>query len=149
LLSLGVYPDVSLKAARERRDDLRQQLASGIDPSVKRKAEKTASTDTFKAVAREWFTQFSANWAKNHSLKILRRLEKDPFPWLGSLARARSAKSPLLSCSPACVGLSRAARSRPPTGRIKTAGRSSVMQSQQGEQNVTRLPARGFRKSIG
>jgi len=80
LLSVGVYPDASLKAARERRDELRCQLADGVDPSVKRKVEKAASADSFEAVAREWFTKFSTNWAETHSDKIIRRLEKDVFP---------------------------------------------------------------------
>ena len=39
-LSVGVYPDVSLRDARDRRDELRKQLAAGIDPATKRKAEK-------------------------------------------------------------------------------------------------------------
>jgi hypothetical protein len=44
LLSLGVYPEVSLKDARQRRNELRQQLASGVDSSAKRKAEKIADS---------------------------------------------------------------------------------------------------------
>jgi hypothetical protein len=63
LLSLGVYPDVSLKLARKRRDELRRQLADGVDPGVKRKVEKAATADSFEAVARDWFAKFSANWA--------------------------------------------------------------------------------------
>ena len=39
-LSLGVYPDVDLKTARERRDEARRQVANKVDPSQKRKAEK-------------------------------------------------------------------------------------------------------------
>lgn len=58
LLSLGVYPEVSLKAARERRDGLRKQLQSGIDPGQQRRAEKqfqsTTSANTFEAIANEW-----------------------------------------------------------------------------------------------
>jgi integrase len=98
LLSLGVYPDVSLKDARQRRDELRQQLASGVDPSAKRKAEKVASADTFEAVAREWFAKFSANWADTHSEKIIRRLEADIFPWLGSRPVGQITAPELLAC---------------------------------------------------
>jgi len=47
-LSLGVYPDVSLKAARERRDEARRQLANGVDPGSKRIAEKSAVADSFE-----------------------------------------------------------------------------------------------------
>ena len=54
LLSLGVYPDVSLALARERRDDARKLIANGVDPSTRRQAEKLAGADTFKAVALEW-----------------------------------------------------------------------------------------------
>ncbi len=98
LLSLGVYPDVSLKQAREKRDEARRQLANGIDPSVKRKAEKVAQADSFEAVAREWFAKFSTNWADSHSSKVLRRLEADVFPWLGSRPVGQITPPELLVC---------------------------------------------------
>lgn len=84
-LSLGVYPDVSLKAAREKRDTARQQLAAGIDPGQARKAEKLAraGAESFEAVAREWLAKFSPGWVPEHSDRILKRLERDLFPWLG------------------------------------------------------------------
>jgi integrase len=84
-LSLGVYPDVSLKAAREKRDAGRQQLAAGIDPGQARRAEKLAQAgaESFEAVAREWHAKFSAGWVASHGDRILKRLEKDLFPWLG------------------------------------------------------------------
>jgi integrase len=84
LLSVGTYPDVPLKLARDRRDDARRQLVNGIDPGAKRKAEKTAEGDGFEAVAREWFAKFSPTWKATHSAKIIRRLELYVFPWLGS-----------------------------------------------------------------
>ena len=85
-LSLGVYPDVSLKSARERRDALRQQLAAGVDPGEARKAEKLSreGADSFETVAREWHAKYSAGWVESHSGRVLRRLEKDLFPWLGN-----------------------------------------------------------------
>src|SRR5262245_11086185 len=52
-LSLGVYDDVSLKAAREKRDEARKLIAAGIDPSAQRRATKNAHADTFRAVALE------------------------------------------------------------------------------------------------
>jgi hypothetical protein len=86
-LSLGVYPDVSLKDARDRRDALRKLLADGIDPSENRKAMKSARADmaanSFELVAREWFAKYSATWAANHSDRIIRRFERDIFPWIG------------------------------------------------------------------
>lgn len=86
-LSLGVYPDVSLKAARDRRDAARKLLADGIDPSENRKAVKAAraerSVNSFEVVAREWFAKHSPNWAANHADRIIRRFERDIFPWIG------------------------------------------------------------------
>lgn len=54
LLTLGIYPDVSLKRAREKRDDARRALADGIDLGAKRRAKSDAKTNTFLAVADEW-----------------------------------------------------------------------------------------------
>src|SRR5688572_28008479 len=53
-ISLGVYPVVSLKLARQRRDEARARLADGIDPSHQRQAEKVAQTLTFQLIAQEW-----------------------------------------------------------------------------------------------
>jgi len=87
-LSLGVYPDVGLKQARTRRDAARKLLADDIDPSKHRKIHKAEKLErmanSFEAVAREWFSKHSPNWATSHSGKILRRLEADIFPWIGS-----------------------------------------------------------------
>ncbi|OGV48939.1 MAG: integrase [Legionellales bacterium RIFCSPHIGHO2_12_FULL_42_9] len=88
LLALGVYPDVSLASARERRDDARKLLASDIDPGEHRKVMKSASSDraanSFELVAREWFAKHSPNWALSHADKVIRRLELNVFPWLGA-----------------------------------------------------------------
>ncbi|MGQ0622507.1 MAG: tyrosine-type recombinase/integrase [Panacagrimonas sp.] len=88
LLSVGTYPEVSLKLARERRDEARRLLAQGIDPSEHRKAAKAAgdetSENTFKAVALEWLLKFSPNWSTGHGERIKRRLEVDVFPWIGT-----------------------------------------------------------------
>lgn len=87
-ISLGIYPDVGLKRAREKRDDARKLVADGIDPSQNRKAKKAAikaqAEHAFEIVAREWFAKQEKIWAKSHSSKIIRRLEKDIFPYLGS-----------------------------------------------------------------
>jgi integrase len=83
-LSLGTFPEVSLKRAREKRDEARRLLADGIDPGAKRKAESVAGTETFEAVAREWYKKFSAGWVASHGDKVIRRLERDVFPWIGS-----------------------------------------------------------------
>jgi len=86
-ISLGVYPDVGLKKARDRRDEMRKLVADGIDPSAARKQQKLmaldATANTFEAVAREWFEKHSANWEASYSVKLLARLEANVFPWLG------------------------------------------------------------------
>ena len=86
LLSLGTYPDVTLKQARDRRDDARKLVADGIDPSASRQARKAATGDpeSFEVVAREWFAKFAPGWVESHSSKIMRRFERDIFPWLGA-----------------------------------------------------------------
>jgi len=87
LLALGTYPDVGLARAREKRDEARKQIADGVDPGELRKATKTQQAEraanSFEAVAREWFTKHLADKAENHRVKVIRRLEKDVFPWLG------------------------------------------------------------------
>ncbi|MDA1108163.1 MAG: integrase arm-type DNA-binding domain-containing protein [Proteobacteria bacterium] len=87
-LALGVYPDISLSAARERREQARKLLANGADPGAVKQAQKAAITalaeNSFELVAREWFSKHTPNWKKNHSSKIIRRLEVDIFPWLGA-----------------------------------------------------------------
>ena len=87
-LAMGVYPEVGLKAAREKRDATRRLLADGTDPGENRKIQKAARAEraenSFETVAREWYAKFSPNWATSHSSKIIRRLEREVFPWLGS-----------------------------------------------------------------
>jgi len=101
-LSLGVYPDVSLKDARQRRDDARKLLANSIDPGENRKVQKTVkserSANSFEVVAREWFAKFKHGWATSHSDKIIKRFENDVFPWLGSKPIAEITAQELLQC---------------------------------------------------
>lgn len=88
LFAIGVYPEISLKEARERRRDARELLREGIDPSqhkrnVKRIAALNAS-NTFEVVAREWHDlKNGSGWSDKHSANILRRLEMDLLPYLG------------------------------------------------------------------
>lgn len=95
-LSIGSYPLVPLSEARNRAFKARQGIIDGVDPSAEKQAAKAAlavlSTQqeldklhSFAIVAAEWFDKFrkSNDWADNHSSKILGRLEKDIFPWLG------------------------------------------------------------------
>lgn len=92
---------MSLKDARERRAEARKLLTHGIDPSENRKAQKFAqagrAASSFETVAREWFAKHSPAWATTHARKIIQRLERDVFPWLGSKPIAEIAAPELLS----------------------------------------------------
>ena len=57
LLSLGGYPTITLKEARERRDEAKRLTAHGVDPNAQRQAAKAELADNFEAVAREWFAK--------------------------------------------------------------------------------------------
>jgi integrase len=98
VLALGKYPDVPLKLARERRDAARRDLANGIDPSAKRRAEKTAASETFEAVGREYISKFLPRWKPGHADKLLRRLEMYIFPWIGSKPIAEIKAPDVLPC---------------------------------------------------
>ena len=91
-ISFGVYPEVSLKRARDKRDEARALLADGIDPGENRKAVKAAkverASNSFEVIAREWFDKNKPTWAPSHADKIIARLENDVFPWLGGKAIA-------------------------------------------------------------
>ncbi len=86
-ISLGVYPDVGLKEARDRREAARKLIAAGIDPGRQRKIEQRLlveqTANTFETIAREWFAMVAPTWVESHSSKILRRLEREVFPWIG------------------------------------------------------------------
>jgi integrase len=94
-------PDVPLKIARDKRDDARRQIAAGIDPSLQRKAHKAVkvagAANSFEVVAREWLAKFSPNWVASHSDKIIRRFERDIFPWLGNRPIAEISAPELLA----------------------------------------------------
>lgn len=85
LISLGQYPDVPLKSARERRDEARRLLAARVDPSAKRKAERAASSDTFEAIAREYLELKAKSLSARTYEKKLGRFEAFAFPHIGKL----------------------------------------------------------------
>ena len=89
LLSLGVYPAVSLAKARQRLDKARELLAEGIDPSAAKRAEKLATTiaaaNTFEAVAREFHATHSSGWSPRYAARWIERMEKDLFPYIGKM----------------------------------------------------------------
>lgn len=88
LLSLGVYPEVSLAEARDKRIEARKLLANNIDPSYSKKEAKRQSLikaeNTFEVIAREWHSNQSENWTSRYSKYVITRLESDIFPAIGS-----------------------------------------------------------------
>ena len=86
-ISLGVYPTISLKDARNRRDEARKLLAAGIDPSQDRQFQRQAqiekSANTFEAVALEWLERQSGSWVPAHAERKKRLFERDIFPFIG------------------------------------------------------------------
>jgi hypothetical protein len=101
LLSLGIYPDLSLADARDKRDEARKLLAKEIDPGLAKQTAKRsgriAAENSFEAIGREWHLKVSPQWDPNHAKTILRRLEKDVFPWLGKRPIAEITSLELLS----------------------------------------------------
>ncbi|CAI2492188.1 tyrosine-type recombinase/integrase [Serratia liquefaciens] len=87
MLSIGVYPDVSLADARQKRDEARKVLAAGGDPGEVKKADKLAqklsTENTFEAIAREWHRQKADRWSLRYRDEIIDTFEKDIFPYLG------------------------------------------------------------------
>lgn len=84
-LSLGTYPATSLKQARLQRDTIRQQLQNGVNPSELRKRQGAeAAPLTFENQARQWHEARAARWSAIHTARVLRDLERDVFPWIGS-----------------------------------------------------------------
>jgi integrase len=88
-LSFGVYPEVTLAEAREKRSAALQSIAKGINPQTAKQQEKltraTASVNTFEAIARRWHAYKADEWKDNTAAAALRRLETDVFPYVGKL----------------------------------------------------------------
>jgi integrase len=81
-LGLGVYPAISLKEARTRRDDARKLITQGLDPSKERQNRKAVG-ESFKGVALEWHARFSSRWSESTGRISLSRLEANIFPLIG------------------------------------------------------------------
>jgi integrase len=88
MISVGTYPEISLKEARNERDKARQSIREGIDPSVKRRLDEVArragAATTFERVAREWLTKQKGVLAPSTFDKAEWLLEELAFPWLGN-----------------------------------------------------------------
>jgi integrase len=96
-LSFGLYPHIDLGRAREDRDAALKDLARDVDPSAKKKAERTAQADTFEAVAREWIAagcpggRSKAGVAEGTIGQLEHRLKTYVFPRIGKRSIAELA----------------------------------------------------------
>lgn len=88
-LTLDRYPELSLAQARLERAELDKIRRSGVDPRTARQQAKTAQADadaaTFERIARRWHVQQQHMWTPKHASNIMRGLEREVFPHLGSL----------------------------------------------------------------
>ncbi|MBT2866541.1 integrase arm-type DNA-binding domain-containing protein [Chromobacterium violaceum] len=101
-LALGVYPEVSLAEAREKRDQARKLLSEGTDPSEAKKQEKRerrlSMENSFEALALEWFAKERPRWSDGHATRILDSLQADAFPDLGKIPVADLTAPVILDC---------------------------------------------------
>ena len=104
LLSLGIYPEVGLAAARERSEEVRRQVANGVDPSADRReqkaAQRAAGETTYKSVFGQWLeeTGKTRKWTADHIERVGRRFEVHFFPWLGSKPIADVTDDDVMTC---------------------------------------------------
>lgn len=88
MISLGVYPTITLADARSRRDDARKLVAEGKNPSEVRKEQKlalqTESENAFEKIAREWHQMKSAKWSAGYASDIMEAFQNDIFPYVGT-----------------------------------------------------------------
>ena len=94
MMSLGEYPEVGLKEARERLTEARKLWSSGIDPLAERKAaadaklnkereEQRKVENSFESVARAWWAWWKVGKSPRHAETVILRLEADVFPAYG------------------------------------------------------------------
>jgi len=91
-ISLGTYPAIGLKDARQRRDEAKTMLAKGIDPGeqkkvIKAEAVATAKDEalTFEAAAREWYAKKTVALTDGYRKQLMARLENLLFPYIGKM----------------------------------------------------------------
>jgi integrase len=85
-LAIGSYPEWSLTEARQKREESRKLVASGVDPMVTKKIQTAVGNienNSFEVIAREWHAKFIHTWVQKHGFNKLQRLQSNIFPWIG------------------------------------------------------------------
>lgn len=101
-LVIGPYPAISLKDARERRDEAKKLVVDNIDPVAAKQEAKlkaqVAQANSFEVVAREWVEKYCGSWSESYKGHIVHRLETFVFPTLGKLPIDTITAPTLLAC---------------------------------------------------
>lgn len=88
MLSLGTYPTISLTDARQKRDEAKKLVVTGINPGEVRKREKrdrhAEIGNTFETIAREWYEKRVDRWSASYADEMIKTFEIDVFPYIGS-----------------------------------------------------------------
>lgn len=146
LLSIGPYPAVSLKVARERRDAAKAKLTEGIDPSEHKKELRKFDADraenSFAVVAKEWHLKFRDTWTPNHAADIWHRIDKNILAHMGNMPIANIKPFELLSF---CGGSKHGARWNRRTGSCRFAVLCSATRWRRDGQSGTSLRICGGR----
>lgn len=102
LLTIGHYPQMSLVDARQQRDIAKQSVSEGVDPARQKQLEKENNKfkqhQTVELVSREWHAKFYERWTKNYGDQILRYLEANLFPEIGSIPFSKITIQDILAC---------------------------------------------------
>jgi len=92
-LALGSYPLVSLANARVKQSEAKALKHKGMDPIHAKQVGKLIAArqagDTFEAIAKEWHSKQRSNWSEVHAKTVMRRMERDLFPWIGKRPMAQ------------------------------------------------------------
>lgn len=87
-MALGVYPEISLLQARNKKAEAREKVRQGLDPALLRQEELQtaafAQAQTFEKMALEWHEQQVGHWSARHAQTVLYRLERYIFPEIGT-----------------------------------------------------------------
>ena len=97
LAAFGVWPEISLKEAREKRYEAKKKIKDGINPIEEKRQERQDTLDrahkenletkknknTFRIVAQEWYKRISLQWSDKHTKDVLRSLEYYVYPDFG------------------------------------------------------------------
>ncbi|MEZ5534392.1 MAG: integrase arm-type DNA-binding domain-containing protein [Thiolinea sp.] len=83
--TIGTYPDVGLSEARKIRDQAKQKVSDGIDPSAQKQIQKRQSNiNSFECIAEEWFSEYKGRVAESTSIRAISYLRRDVYPVIGS-----------------------------------------------------------------